>query len=75
MMSNKRSIEWHEECLNNMKSFLIRLEKQMNDLKYNIKRLKSDIDLKSNQINKAYEKGMTEFDCKKFGISKKSKSK
>lgn len=69
----KKGIKWHEEGLVSLKTSLENYENQRNDLDCRIERLKKDIEVSSNQIDRAKREGLMEFDCEKFNIKNKKK--
>lgn len=67
----KRSIEWHEECLISMKSYLSREIKFLNEQKMKVLKLTSDCRFLEFQINRAMRMGKDGFDPEQFGIKEK----
>ena len=66
-------IEWHENCLNNQKTYLISLRNKEKFLAKEIENLKVKSEFYSLQIEKAKEKQLDGFDRDKFGIKRNTK--
>lgn len=71
----KRKIEWHQDCLKNMKLSLSRYIQQredyISDIDYRINVLKEKIEQMEYQVNLAISKKKDSFDSEKFGINRK----
>lgn len=67
----KRSIEWHESNIINMRSTLVGEMFRLNRIQNNIDRLTKDIDKYQNQIKLAKSEGKTEFDDERYGVKRK----
>lgn len=66
------SIEWHEECLNNHRNNLIRMEEELKRMKENFERSMNDYMFHEQQVEEAKKKGMDGFDGEKFLKSRKN---
>lgn len=66
----KQTIKWHEDALNNMKTYRTALNIEKEGLQRYLDRVEASIAERENQLNMAAERGLTEFDCEKFGKRK-----
>lgn len=65
-MSNKMSIEWHENCLKNRKSHLERLRKELQVAQANYLEKWEDVKKYERQIERAKKLGKDGFDEERF---------
>lgn len=68
----KRSIQWHEECLRNLKVTVETYRAEAARLEETYNRANSDRLMYEQQIERAKSKGITEFDREKFGKRRQS---
>lgn len=62
----KKSLEWHQNCLNNRIKMVNRKKQQLKTLQSEIKRDEKEIMFYSQQINTAFLKRKDSFDRDKF---------
>lgn len=65
-----RPIEWHEECLKNVKAGLENKKRALEQLKRDIELYEKDIELREHQIASTKAIGKTSFDPDKFRVKK-----
>jgi hypothetical protein len=70
----KHSIDWHIECVNNMKDYHIRQTEDIERRKKDANRLLDDIFELERQINIAADRGLKEFDREKLGKKRNKKT-
>ena len=76
----QNSVEWHEDCLKNLRYYLKnlrysheRVKKEFDRIKGDLERMEKEILFKSYQINEAKRIGKTSFDRDKFKVVKEKK--
>jgi flagellar capping protein FliD len=67
------SIEWHKQCLENIRSYRNKKYDDFLHLMKEIKRLDTELELYQNQIKTAEQRDKTKFDRDKFLIKRENK--
>lgn len=62
----KRSVEWHEECLANMRNHLQRERDELERKMASVERTKNQVSEYARQIIRAKEEGLAEFDSDRY---------
>ncbi len=68
-----RDIEWHEQCLTNMRNTLIGYRHALAAEQRRVTTLEAEVSLYERQIAEAKERGMTEFDRDRLLRTRKEK--
>ena len=71
----KRSIAWHEHCLQNQQDYLRREREFLEQKIASFERLRADVEQYAKHINKAKADGMAEFDSDMFNKKRKQGEK
>lgn len=67
------SIAWHEECLKNANNTYEWAKNRATEAMNNVERMKQELRMYAQQIERAKKEGRTSFDRDRFGVARKKK--